>query len=444
MDTVMNNLREIKLKAIGIFSKFEAYIMPACKFVLAMVVFCFINSKFGHMSKIAKFPIALILALLCSFMPMNLIVILAALLTLAHAYALSLEAAIVLAAVYTIMFLLFFKFSPKATLAAVLTPICLEMKIPYVIPVSCGLVGTPASAVAAACGVITFYMLKYVERCADAFAEAKQNDLVTNLRTMLSGIIGNKEMIVMAAAFLVTVLAVYIVRRMSIKHSWTIAIAVGALTNMLIILAGDVAYQTNISVLGLFFGTILGCIVAFVFKFIAFDVDYKKLERVQFEDEDYYYYVKAIPKIKAKSAKAAAKAQAVPEERVRERRSNVSRAEYEAVKKTQNTDPKEKKSVEEANKVAPERTAERTRKRVDPSDPVAMEERQRKREESRRREKSLNMTVGADSKPIREKAVDTSKEELVQTEDDDLGLSRRMAYQKRKMEERNSRVGENK
>lgn len=443
MDTVMNKLREIRLKAIGIFSRFEAYIMPACKFVLAMVVFCFINSKFGHMGKIAKFPIAIILALLCSFMPMNLIVIIAALLTLAHAYALSMEAAIVLAAVYMIMFLLFFKFSPKATLAAVLTPICLELKIPYVIPISCGLVGTPASAVASACGVITFYMLKYVEKCVEAFSEAKQTDMVVNLKTMLTGIIGNKAMIVMSASFLVTIIVVYVVRRMAIKHSWTIAIAVGALTNMLILLAGDVAYQTNISIIGLFFGTILGCIVAFVFKFVAFDVDYNKLERVQFEDEDYYYYVKAVPKIKAKSAKAAAKAQNASEERVRERRANISKSEYEAVKKPQNGVDRDKSYVTEEKRVQTERPSERTRKRVDPSDPVAMEERQRRREESRRREKNLNMGVGADNTPVREKTSDNSKD-IVQTADDDLGLSRSIAYQKRKMEERNSRANENK
>ena len=33
-------------------------------------------------------------------------------------------------------------------------------------------------------------------------------------------------------------------------------------------------------------------------QFFLHSVDYTKAEKVQFEDDDYYYYVKAVPKIK--------------------------------------------------------------------------------------------------------------------------------------------------
>ena len=32
-------------------------------------------------------------------------------------------------------------------------------------------------------------------------------------------------------------------------------------------------------------------------QFFAFNVDYSRTELVQFEDDEYYYYVKAVPKI---------------------------------------------------------------------------------------------------------------------------------------------------
>lgn len=34
-----------------------------------------------------------------------------------------------------------------------------------------------------------------------------------------------------------------------------------------------------------------------VLEFFAFNLDYKRIENVQFEDDDYYYYVKAVPKV---------------------------------------------------------------------------------------------------------------------------------------------------
>ena len=32
-------------------------------------------------------------------------------------------------------------------------------------------------------------------------------------------------------------------------------------------------------------------------EFFSFNLDYSRTEKVQFEDDDYYYYVKAVPKV---------------------------------------------------------------------------------------------------------------------------------------------------
>ena len=296
---MMTKLREIRLQVVTFLSKFEAYLVPAGKFITAMVVFCIINAKFGYMKSITKFPLVVILALFCSFMPMSMIIIIGALLTLAHAYAIGIEFAIVLAVVYVVMFLLFFRFSPKDSFAVILTPICFMLKIPYVIPMSFGLVGSASSSVSVACGTIVFYVLSYMTKAAKAFEENGETDLLTRLRALLEGVIKYKEMIVCAAAFALIVIVVYLVRRMSINYAWTIAMITGALTGILTILVGDILYKTDISIVGLIFGTILACGVVKVIQFLVFDVDYSRAEKVQFEDDDYYYYVKAVPKITA-------------------------------------------------------------------------------------------------------------------------------------------------
>ena len=40
------------------------------------------------------------------------------------------------------------------------------------------------------------------------------------------------------------------------------------------------------------------CLIAFIIIAFVLSMDYKHTENVQFEDDDYYYYVKAIPKTK--------------------------------------------------------------------------------------------------------------------------------------------------
>jgi hypothetical protein len=44
-------------------------------------------------------------------------------------------------------------------------------------------------------------------------------------------------------------------------------------------------------------GVFLSLIIELLVEFFCFMVDYTRIENVQFEDDDYYYYVKAVPKV---------------------------------------------------------------------------------------------------------------------------------------------------
>ncbi len=293
----MTQLLVIREKLKSLCSKYEVYLIPVGKFLTALITFLIINANIGYMEKLAKFPIALILALLCSFLPLNFIVVAAAGLSLVHVYALSMECALVVGIIYILMFLLYFRFSPKDTFAVLLTPICCALQIPYAIPMVMGLVATPASVVSVSCGVVVYHILKYIKVSANALTALDANDMVSKIKYLIDGIIGNKEMIVMVIAFAATIVIVYFVRRMHIDYSWTIAIIVGGLTNILILLIGDLMYTTNISIIGVLLGSGLAFVVVKVLQFFVFNVDYARTERVQFEDDEYYYYVKAVPKV---------------------------------------------------------------------------------------------------------------------------------------------------
>lgn len=293
----MTQLLVIREQLKKICGKYEVYLIPLGKFLAALITFLVINGSLGYMEKFAKFPIALILALLCSFLPVNFIIICGALLSLLHVYALSLECAAVVGVIYLLMFLLYFRFSPKDAFVVILTPICCVLQIPYAIPLALGLVGTPASVVSVSFGVVVYHVLKYINASANAFAAMDAEGMMGKFKYLIDGIVGNKEMFVMIAAFAITVILVYIVRRMNIDYAWTIAIIVGGLADILIILIGDLMYTTNISIIGLILGSALAFGVVKIIQFFVFNVDYARTERVQFEDDEYYYFVKAVPKI---------------------------------------------------------------------------------------------------------------------------------------------------
>ncbi len=44
-------------------------------------------------------------------------------------------------------------------------------------------------------------------------------------------------------------------------------------------------------------GSAISVAVSLILEFLFYNLDYSRIERVQFEDDEYYYYVKAVPKI---------------------------------------------------------------------------------------------------------------------------------------------------
>ncbi len=278
-------------------SKYEVYLKPLMKLILALASLMMINGKIGYMHRIDSVSLVLILSLMCSFMPMNFIIFVAAAFTVLHLYALSLECAAIALVIFLVMFLLYFRFSPRDTLVVLLTPMCFLLKIPYAIPLTMGLLGTPASAVSVGCGVMVSYLINYVADSAPALSGMDADDMATKFKFIIDGLLNNKQMMITIAAFAVTIILVYIIKRMSVNYAWTIAIIAGAVVDVMVLLIGDLMFDINVSIGGIIVGTIFSVLIAKVVEFFAFHVDYNRTEKVQFEDDEYYYYVKAVPKI---------------------------------------------------------------------------------------------------------------------------------------------------
>ena len=293
----MTVLLEMKERIKLVYGKYEAFIVPVFKFLLAFITFSTLNGRMGYMARIDDTRIMLIAALTCSFLPVGLMVLMAAAFSLMHMYALSMEVALVGLCMYLIMYLLFFRFSPKDSLVVVLTPLLFSMNIPYVVPIAVGLLCGPASIVSVGCGIAVFYLLRMVIDSAPNIRIMEEGEILEKVRFMVEGILGSKAMLVMIAAFVVTVLVVYLIRRMSVDYSWTIAMVTGAMINVVLLLIGDLMYDVNLSMGSVLLGSLLALVVAKVIEFFRFCVDYSRTEKVQFEDDEYYYYVKAVPKM---------------------------------------------------------------------------------------------------------------------------------------------------
>ena len=202
----MSSLLEVKEILKRIYAKYEVFIMPVLKFLFTFVALLMVNSRLGYMSKIDNMGIVLIVALLSSFLPFGFALLFAMLFILLHFYALALEVALVGLCVFLVMGLMFLRFSAKDSVAALLTPICFFFKVPYVMPVSMGLVGNPLSFVSVSCGVVIHYLMEFATDNASAIRAIDEGDMAARLRLVIDGLIDNKTLFVTIMAFAVTVI----------------------------------------------------------------------------------------------------------------------------------------------------------------------------------------------------------------------------------------------
>lgn len=293
----MTALLELRENLKKIYSRNEAFILPVIKFLLSFIVLSIINGKMGYMTKLDNMAIVLIVSLLCSFLPTGFMAFFAMMFAVLHMYALSIETAAVGLVVFLLLYLLFLRFTAKEALVVVLTPVLCMLKLPYVMPVAMGLIGTPASCVSVGCGVVVYYLLQTVITNAPTINSMGAEEATAKLRLLIDGMLGNKAMLVTIAAFAITVIVVYLIRRMSVDHSWTIAMVAGVMIEVMILLVGDLMYDTNLSIVSALLDAVVTLIACKIIEFFRFCLDYSRTEKVQFEDDEYYYYVKAVPKM---------------------------------------------------------------------------------------------------------------------------------------------------
>lgn len=291
----MTLLLEYREKIKRFYRANSVVILPVLKFLVAFLALNGVNTMLGYMPKLDNIAIVLIASLACSFLPAGFLTFLCAIFSLAHMYSLSLEVLVIGVSVYLILFLMLFRFAPKDSYVVILTPILFSLKIPYVMPIVTGLIGDPMSAVSVACGVVIYYFFVMVVGCAPTLRT--MDDLADKLRYLIENLVENKSALVVAASFVVTVVVVYLIRRMSVEYAWTIAMVAGTMVNLLILLVGNLLYDIDLSMFGAVLGSVLAILIAKVIEFFRFCVDYSRTERVQFEDDEYYYYVKAVPKM---------------------------------------------------------------------------------------------------------------------------------------------------
>lgn len=293
----MMGLLVFKERLKAFYGKYSLFIRPALKFIYALTIFFLLRNNLGFMERINSITVLLIASLVCSLLPFSATSPIAAIFMLVHLSELSAELAVIAGIFVLIIVILYSGFQPGDSYLMVLTPALFFLRIPYVVPLAVGLSCGIFSVIPMCFGIFLYYLMVYAKQNAGVLAGAAAEDIAQKYMQILKSLFSNEMMILMVLAFAAAMLVVFLIRNRSIDHAWTIAIAVGMVVQLAVIFIGDSRMDVNLSIGAVAAGGLLSVILAFIFQFFVFAVDYSRTEFLQFEDDDYYYYVKAVPKI---------------------------------------------------------------------------------------------------------------------------------------------------
>ena len=284
----------------------DPYVVMAAKALTALTVLLSINAAFPYRAVLSRGLIVAAVSILCSILPWTYITVFGILFVLGQLSAMSLEAFVFVLVIIIVLAVLSYITLPGCGILWAVLPVLLSWKIPTAAVLLAGLFGGVTAFVSVAGGTVIYYVLKLIAENAAVLSGAETmtlsgetvSTLVQRLLLLVEGLRNNEEMLVVLLVFSLTALLVHLLSRADVDYAHAIAACTGAVFCPALMMAASRLAGVPASAGKVFLSAFIGLIITLAAVFLAFSPDYPRTEKVQFEDEDYYYFVKAVPKIK--------------------------------------------------------------------------------------------------------------------------------------------------
>ena len=299
----MTYLLELRERISAFIREYDAIFRAAGKFLLAFAVFLTVISQISFL-KPGQMPfLSFILALLCCFLPVSAVSILLGLTVVYFSFGISPEAGAAVTAFFILIILMYFVFKPQYSILISLAFLACTYNMGGAVPIGAALLCGPGGLVPLCIGVF-YYDIVSTERVNYSML-VSYNEKMSSLEKItafLQAVIQNRRTLMLLAAFILTFLIVWFIRRRAASYAWNIAIPAGVMVYILMIMAGSFMFDIPLSLAGMILGCVFGVLAALTEELFCFTLDGSRTEYLEYEDENYYYFVKAVPKLNVAAA----------------------------------------------------------------------------------------------------------------------------------------------
>lgn len=266
------------------------------KFLGAMISLYTAGTLFGTNNLLSSFSISVGISFICIFIPFSYSFVVFAVICCIHAMSISIEVMFLLLLIILLIYVIYNRNFMQCGYLAILTFILMPTRLSAMIPIMVGIFAGPVGIPPMLTGVLIYYY-------AITLNEVMQN-ITRNVGTyqlyqqVLDAMISNSEILLCLFTFLIILLVSRQLYRAKYSYAWHISIPISGIIYALVYLYGSFFLELESSVVDVIVSVVLSVLVLEVIQFFKNVVDFSRVENLQFEDDEYYYYVKAVPKIK--------------------------------------------------------------------------------------------------------------------------------------------------
>ena len=320
----MEQLIYIRQNIIGFYKKFEVVINYILKFAVGLFIFSRINSlglyseEFAVLfDSAAEVAYLALISLLFTISPPAVALFLVAVAVTIQISAAA-EVAIFVFLLMVLLIVFYARLSPRRSMLMLAIIFGFYFHVPYAVVLFAGLFFGISSIIPIVLGTAVWYFLPFFTNLAatlagttDILGDLDLFELPVVFMEVFAQIYGQLttdfNWIVIGFVFAMMILAVHLISLISINYSKDIAIAVGAVIGMICMTMVVMVTDLNMSIPAVFISTFFSAVTVWIAKFFDNVTDYRRVERVTFDDDDNVYYVKIVPKVTAEMGTAPEK-----------------------------------------------------------------------------------------------------------------------------------------
>ena len=268
----------------------------ALKLILGVLLFLSINDLYGKTEQSAMI-LAVILGVICAVLPFNVTYLMSSVLITIHLCQISWDLVAFYLAFVLLSYLMVCRIKPEASVIIAFTPLFFYLRVPFLLPLAVGMFSNLIGVGAMIFGVLLYFFGGYIKGVVVLLSSTTGGDSIIAVKNVIDSFSGDEQCLLLLAAFVVSAVLMYLLYHQSFDYAWYIAILVGGLSGFFVCLAGGFAFDIQGRNLGYLISILISMLIAILIQFFRCIIDYGSVEYIEFEDDEYYYYVKAVPKV---------------------------------------------------------------------------------------------------------------------------------------------------